>query len=219
MQITYHGHSTFRLKGKNGMVVTDPYSASIGFEMTSLSADLVTISHNHADHNAADKVKGTARRKNPFIINQTGEYEIGGISVFGIKTYHDANKGIERGTNFVFTILIDEIKVCHLGDLGHLLTNEQLEDIGEVDVLLCPVGGNYTIDSTQAVSVVRAIDPRVVIPMHFRTDEHDVNQYGDVQTVADFIKEYGGDIQPVAKLDVDKGRLPEETELVLLSKI
>ncbi len=109
MQITYHGHSTFRYKGKNGMVVTDPYAGSVGFELGNLSADLVTVSHQHADHNAADKIKGTARRDKPFVITEAGEYEVGGISVFGVKTYHDANQGIERGSNIVFTTLIDEL--------------------------------------------------------------------------------------------------------------
>src|ERR1700754_4272263 len=151
MTITYHGHSCFKIKGKRGTVVTDPFGEYIGFSPSSLSADIVTVSHHHPDHDAVNKVSGTARRPKPFVIDAAGEYEIGGISVFGVPSFHDDSKGSERGRNTIYSILIDDLRVCHLGDLGHELTAEMVEDIGSPDVLLIPVGGVYSLDPAQAV--------------------------------------------------------------------
>jgi L-ascorbate metabolism protein UlaG (beta-lactamase superfamily) len=219
MTITYHGHSCFKLRGKNGSVVTDPYDDYIGFSLPSLSADLVTVSHDHKDHNQAGKISGTARRANPFIINELGEYEVGGISVFGVKSFHDEKKGEERGVNSIFTIAIDGIRVCHLGDLGHELTEEQVNDIGIIDVLLVPVGGTFTINSKLAVAVTRALEPSFVIPMHYNTPDHDPKNFGELQTVADFLKEFGADsVTTVEKLKLEGDRLPEEIEVVVLEK-
>lgn len=217
MDIIYYGQSCFKLKGKQGAVVTDPFTEFVGWSLPTLSADLVTVSHHHEDHNAVSLVGGTARRAKPFVIDQLGEYEVGGISVFGVKTFHDANQGIERGSNMVFTILIDDIRVCHLGDLGHELSPEQIADIGEIDVLLCPVGDTFTIDPSQAVKTIQALEPSVIIPMHYRTDRHNPQVFGDVKTVNDFCQEYGSQPEPVAKLTLEKARLPEETELVILN--
>ena len=221
MEITYLGHSTFKLRGKNGTVVTDPYSNKIGLTMPGVSADIVTVSHDHYDHNAIGSVKGTSRRPEPFVVSFPGEYEVGGISVFGTPTYHDNKQGAERGENTVFRIVIDEIKVCHLGDLGHELSNEQLEEIGEVDVLMVPVGGIYTIDAKTAVAVIQQIEPLYVIPMHYKTAAHSSQGAEDEKwTMLDaFLKEYGSTPTPVAKLNVEKGKLPEETELVVLETV
>lgn len=216
MTITYHGHSSFKLKGRRGTVVTDPYEASVGFTLPVLSADIVTSSHDHPDHNAVAKVRGTSRREIPFIIEKPGEYELGGISVFGVNSYHDASKGAERGPNTIYTIYLDDLRICHLGDLGHELSAEQLEDIGSVDILLCPVGGIYTIDPALAVKTIRALEPSIIIPMHYKTEKHDPNQYGELKTVEEFLKVYGVEVTPVAKLDIEKINLPEETEVVVL---
>lgn len=218
MTVTYHGHSAFKLKGKRGTVVTDPYTAAIGFELPSLSADIVTVSHDHFDHNAASSVRGTARREHPFLITQPGEYELGGISVFGVQSFHDASQGAERGKNTIFTILLDDVRICHLGDLGHELTDEQREFIGGVDVLLCPVGGSFTIDPQTAIKVIRALEPSIVVPMHYHTDRHDPKVFADVQPVGAFLKEYGVEVQAEAKLEVEKESLPEETEVVVLTE-
>lgn len=215
MEITYFGHSTFKLKGKSGTVVTDPFADSIGLSLPTISGDIITISHHHDDHNAVKKVNGTARRSDPFIIEHPGEYEVGGISVFGVQTYHDAQQGGERGLNNVFTILIDDVRICHLGDLGHELTVGQLEQIGVVDVLICPVGGHFTIDPKQAVAVIQSIEPAYVIPMHYKTSKHG-EVFNEMQPLEMFLKEYGVQPVPVAKLSVEKGKLPEETELVVL---
>ena len=218
MILTYHGHSMFKLKGKRGTVVTDPYDEYIGFTPPRLSADIITVSHAHSDHNAIDKVTGTARRSNPFIITEPGEYEVGRISVFGVKTHHDSAGGSERGDNVVFTTLIDGIRVCHLGDLGHELTSEQLDGIGHVDVLLVPIGGTFTIDPEQAIKTIRAMEPGIAIPMHYKTVKHNDKVFADLKTLEDFLIEYGVEPTPVAKLDLTNAKIPEETELVILQE-
>jgi L-ascorbate metabolism protein UlaG (beta-lactamase superfamily) len=216
MEITYLGHSSFKLKGNTGTVVTDPFDDYIGFNYPSVSADIITISHDHKDHNNVKAVKGTARRDKPFVVDHAGEYEVQGISVFGVKTAHDDNGGVERGDNTVFSILIDNVKVCHLGDLGHQLTQEQLSEIGNVDVLICPVGGIFTIDPKMAIKTIQALEPSYVIPMHYKTDKHHQDVFGELSTLEEFLKEYGAEVTPEAKLSVAKERLPEETELVVL---
>ena len=218
MTLTYHGHSCFKLKGKRGTVVTDPYEPYVGFPLPSLSADIVTVSHQHPDHNASSKVTGTARRSKPFVIDSAGEYEIGGISVFGVPAFHDDSKGAERGSSNIYTILIDDVRVCHLGDLGHELTQEMVESIGEIDVLLVPVGGVFTIDPAHAIKVIRALEPSIVVPMHFKTNMHKEDLFGELKTVEDFLKEYGVESAPVEKLDVDETSLPEETTVVVLQQ-
>lgn len=216
MILTYHGHSTFKLKGKRGTVVTDPYDDYVGLHLAKTSADIVTVSHHHKDHDAVDKITGTARRERPFIVDEPGEYEVGRISVFGTPTFHDASGGTERGNNVVFTILLDNLRICHLGDLGHELTSAQLEAIGDVDVLLCPVGGHFTIGPELAVKTIHAIEPGIVIPMHYRTDLHNPDVFADVKPLEAFFNEYGMSPQPVEKLEIDDSQVPEETELVVL---
>lgn len=218
MTLTYHGHSCFKLKGKRGTVVTDPYDAYVGFQLPNLSADIVTVSHDHPDHNAASKISGTARRSKPFVIDAAGEYEIGGISVFGVQSYHDDSQGAERGRNSIFTILIDDVRVCHLGDLGHELSAETIDSIGEIDVLLVPVGGVFSLDPAKAIKVIRALEPSIVVPMHYKTSMHKEDLFGELKTVDDFVKEYGVEVQPVEKLEVDELSLPEETSVVVLQQ-
>jgi L-ascorbate metabolism protein UlaG (beta-lactamase superfamily) len=216
MDITYYNHSCFKIKGKAGTVVTDPYDAETGPTLPSISADIVTSSHDHHDHNAVEKVAGTARRAKPFVISYPGEYEVGGISVFGYPSFHDEKEGAERGNNTIYVIFIDELRVCHLGDLGHELTSEQLDQIGTVDILLCPVGGKYTIDGKTATKVIQQLEPAIIIPMHYRTDKHGKG-FDEVNTLADFLKEYGVSPAPQTKLSIEKSRLPEEeTQLVIL---
>ncbi len=218
MTLTYHGHSTFKLKGKRGTVITDPYDDFIGFSLARTSADIVTVSHHHKDHDAVDKITGTARREKPFIIDEPGEYEVGRISVFGTPSFHDASKGAERGTNIIFTILMDNIRVCHLGDLGHELTNEQVEAIGDIDVLLCPVGGQFTINPELAVKTIHLLEPGYVVPMHFKTQDHNPDVFSDLKTLEDFFNEYGMSPAPVDKLELENTSIPEETELVVLAQ-
>lgn len=218
MEISYLGHSCFKIKGKQGTVVCDPFDSSIGFDMSNVSADIVTISHDHYDHNAVKNVKATARRDKPFVIDQPGEYEVGGISVFSVSTFHDASKGSERGKNTAYIIYMDQIRICHLGDLGHELSDKQKADIGSIHVLLVPVGGVFTIDAETAVKTINALDPAYVIPMHYKTDEHTGEQFADMKPVQEFLNEYGVTKTPVKSLDVDFSRIPEETEVVVLER-
>ncbi len=196
--------------------MTDPFEEYVGFSMPRLSADVVTVSHDHEDHNATHKVAASSRRRTPFVITKPGEYEVGGISVFGTSAWHDASKGAERGPNTIYTVLIDGLRVCHLGDLGHELTQKQVEAIGPVDVLLVPVGGVFTIDPVNAVKAIRALEPGIAIPMHYKTDRHDTKVFDDLKTVEDFLKEYGVDPTPMTKLDIQAGKIPEETEIIVL---
>jgi L-ascorbate metabolism protein UlaG (beta-lactamase superfamily) len=217
MQITYHGHSCFKLKGELGSVVTDPFDDKVvGVPLARLSAEIVTVSHQHPDHNADSKVKGTAKRDNPFLIDQAGEYEVGGISVFGVKTFHDQVGGAEKGHNMVFKILLDNVSICHLGDLAHLLDEKQLDAIGMVDVLLVPVGGPYSLMDEMAIKVINAISPSIVIPMHYRAEDYPSDSR--LRGLEPFLQAYGMSPEPLDKLIVDKDRLPEETQLVVLQR-
>jgi len=211
MEITYLGHSSFRIKAKTGTVVTDPYDDSVGFKFPQVEADIVTISHDHLDHNQSKKVEG-----HPFVIEAAGEYEIKEIFVIGVDTYHDSSSGTQRGRNTCFVFEMEGLRIGHLGDLGHPLKEESLEEIGNLDILMVPVGGVFTIDPRQAEEVIGQIEPSIVIPMHFRTDSHDTKLYGQLSTLEAFTKQVGGNFQTLPKLIVSKEKLPEEQEIVIL---
>lgn len=192
-------------------MVCDPYADKWGKYPKDVEADVVTVSHDHPDHNAIDKIGAK-----PFIISGPGEYEVKGISVIGVSSYHDENNGTERGMNTMFVIEVDGLRVGHLGDLGHKLSQGQLEELGSIDVLLLPIGGKYTIDAKQAAEVLRQVDPWVVIPMHYAQEGMDT---ADLTGIADFLKEIGkGEIEPVAKYVMTADRLPTELQVVVMSK-
>lgn len=216
MDIQYVGHSCFRLRGKEGIVITDPFSPSIGFAMPKLSADIITVSHSHFDHNNVLSIKGTAQRPAPFIIDHAGEYEVSDISVYGHASWHDDSQGSERGENIMFSIYLDGVHILHLGDLGHPLDEKTLQNIEDVDVLLCPVGGQFTISPSQAVEVISSLEPTVVIPMHFRTPEHDTAQFADLAPLEDFIKVFGKTATPTDKFSISANKTDEETETQLV---
>lgn len=200
MEVQYLGHSAFRLKGKEGVVVTDPYGSSVGFSFPSgTKADMVTVSHDHGDHNNVLAVKPASRDK-VFVIDHAGEYDVGGVTVFGHLLWHDDKDGAERGRNIAYSIFVDDVHILHLGDLGHKLTDKQLEEMTEVDILLCPVGGEFTIDAQQALEVIASIEPRVVIPMHYKTSEHDQSVYGQMSTLEEFLTKAGKTVTPQEKL-------------------
>jgi L-ascorbate metabolism protein UlaG (beta-lactamase superfamily) len=215
MQIIWKGHSFFQIltnPGKDAQVVLaiDPFSESIGLKPSQFSADVLLVSHNHEDHNNVKTISG-----NPFLIQGPGEYEIKGVYIQGIPAFHDNNLGKERGGTTIFTIETEEIKVCHLGDFGQKeLFPEQLEDIGEVDILLLPVGGNYTIDAGQAAKIVSQIEPKIVVPMHYQVPKLNLKLDG----VDKFLKAMGQKTQePLPKLTIKKKDLDgEETKVVVL---
>lgn len=184
MKIKYFGQSCFQITDNRGVViVTDPYDSSLGYDMPDLNADIVTISHDHFDHNYTAGVRGKFE-----LINKTGNFYAKDINIRGILTNHDNVGGRKRGNNIVYTFDAGGTKICHLGDLGHLLTDDQLLKIGGVNVLLIPVGGYFTIDAREASKVVDQIKPDIVIPMHYKTPEVDL----PIETVDGFIKAMGG---------------------------
>lgn len=165
MQITWYGHSCFLLTSESGYsILTDPCDPETGYELSDLVCDAVTISHEHHDHNCLAIVAGT-----PEIIRTPGEHLAGGISVKGFTNYHDSEKGAKRGENIVFLYEIDGLKILHLGDLGHMLPDETIKTIGDVDVLLAPIGGVFTINAKAATELADRLNAKVLIPMHYKT--------------------------------------------------
>lgn len=184
--------------------------------MPKLSADIVTVSHDHGDHNKAELVGGTTKRPKPMVVREPGEYEVGGVSVIGTEVFHDEQEGAERGKNIVFTFLVDGLIVCHLGDLGHKLSEAQIEEIGQVDILLVPVGGTFTINASKAAEVVEQLSPSIVIPMHFK-HEGMKPEFDQLTGVEEFVTKAGlGQAKTTDVLRVTKDELPEDTELYIL---
>ena len=163
MKILWLGQSSFHITTAEGVAIrTDPYDSSLGFRLSPLRADVVTVSHEHFDHDAVDTVAG-----DPVVVRGAGEHTVRGISFLGVRSYHDSRQGLERGENVIFLFAAEGVRVCHLGDLGHLLSEEQVKAIGRVDVLLVPVGGTYTLDAAEAGAVVGQLQPCITIPMHY----------------------------------------------------
>jgi len=213
MEIKYFGHSCFLLRDKNATLLTDPFSPEVGLKLPRIAADIVTITHDHYDHNNTGIVQAKMREE-PFIIKGPGEYEVSGVSIFGVATYHDNSLGKERGRNTIYIIIMDGIRLAHLGDLGHILTDEQLEEVNGVDILFIPTGGIYTLDAKEAVEVIGQIEPRIVIPMHYQLPGLKIK----LNPVEDFLKEMGlKEIKPLDKLVVSRERLPEERAVVVLN--
>ncbi|GFP75571.1 MBL fold metallo-hydrolase [Clostridium fungisolvens] len=165
MKIKWFGHSCFMITSKQGTkILMDPYINMLGYKLPEIEAEIVATSHEHKDHNNIDAVKG-----NFVHINGLGIFSEHGIDIRGVDTFHDKFSGDKKGRNTIYNFKVDDINVCHCGDLGHILDTKQVEEIGKVDVLLVPVGGGYTIDATDAVEVVKQLKPTVIIPMHYRT--------------------------------------------------
>lgn len=218
MDITYLGHSAFKLKGKEAVVAIDPFDKKmVGFSMPPVAADVVVVSHDHEDHNAVKQVGGTTRREAPYIITRPGEYEVGGIGVFGWGSFHDETQGADRGKNTIYSILVDGIRVVHLGDLGEIIGDSLVNSLGTVDVLMVPVGGKGTIGPKEAAAVVEKLSPSIVIPMHYKTPSHG-SDFAELLEVGEFLKLMGvPELEPIDKLKITEDNLPEETQVVLLS--
>jgi L-ascorbate metabolism protein UlaG (beta-lactamase superfamily) len=214
IEIQWLGHACFRIKSREGIVVTDPYGPETSYDLGRPTAHLVTVSHDEPDHNNVAGVKG---HRGPFVVLKgPGEYEVGGIFIMGIRTYRDMRKGKSRGKNTVYLMEFSEMNICHLGDLGHPLSDEELSDISKADVLLIPVGGKHSLVASRAAEVVAQIEPRIVIPMHYSHRACRIR----LDSVNGFFREMG--IKPVAPLDslkIGSGDLPDEdieTQVVLL---
>ncbi len=208
MDINWLGHSCFRIKGSQAVIITDPYPPDLGYSLGKPTARIVTVSHQHPSHSYAQGIGGE-----PKLVTGPGEYEVSGVLIIGIATFHDAEGGRKRGKNTAYLMEVDGISICHLGDLGHVLTAEQVEEIDDVDVLLLSVGGVSTINATVAAEVVRQIEPKVVVPMHYKTPVLS----RELEPVEDFLKEMGIEqINSQPKLSLTRSGLPTGTQVVLL---
>ena len=212
MEIIYVGHSCFKIKGKEVSLVIDPYDSKVGYKLPKMDADIVLVTHPHFDHNNVEAVNNTK-----LVIDGPGEYESAGVFVNGFQTKHDDKEGNERGSNTIYLIEIEGIRILHLGDLGHELEQSSLEKIDVVDVLLVPVGGKYTIDAEMASKVISSIEPGFVIPMHYQTK--DLTGVEGLDTLEKFLEEMGieDSVKRQEKLKItSKNDIPEETEVLVL---
>lgn len=209
IDISWLGHSCFNVKGKGVALLTDPYDESIGYSLGNPKANIVTSSHPHPGHGFTAGVSGE-----PKVIRGPGEYEVSGVFITGIPTFHDGEQGGGRGKNTVYVVEIEDVKLCHLGDLGHSLSTAQVEEIAEIDILMVPVGGVSTIDAGVAADMVRLLQPGIVIPMHYQTEV----LHFELDSVDRFLKEMGikAGLASEPKLSVNKAGIPEETQLVVL---
>ena len=209
MKIKWLGHASFLITSDSGVkIVTDPYAPDdrLRYGEINESADIVTVSHDHSDHGNVAAVKG-----NPKVVKANAEVK--GIKLRGIAAFHDTAGGKDRGKNTIFCFEVDGVKVCHLGDLGHGLTAEQVAAVGSVDVLLLPVGGFYTIDAAVASRVAEQLKPKVVIPMHFKTNKCDFPITG----VSEFLRGKKDIRQSDAsEVEFRVGKLPSTTQIIVL---
>ncbi len=215
MNIIWYGQSCFKItaNGKNNEaveIVIDPFPEELGLKVPKLSANIVLSTHDHADHNNVKAVSGT-----PFFILGPGEYDTKGVFIQGISAFHDNSGGKEKGKNVIYTIESEDIRICHLGDLGQKeLAKEQLEEIGNVDILMIPIGGNYTIDGKEALDIMAQIEPRIIIPMHYSLPKLETKLDG----LDKFLKHLGiKSPEPLQKLSVKKKDLSDdEAKIVVL---
>ena len=214
MIIEYLGHSCFKLKESTGTcVVCDPYSEeTVGYAMPKVTADAVTVSHHHDDHDFIANVGG-----NPVIIDKESSFDLPGVEINSVKSFHDGNRGKKRGENVIFKFRMDGIDICHLGDLGEACSLDLIETILPVNVLLIPVGGNYTIDAEMAKEYVDRIMPEIVIPMHFRTKDSKI----DIDKLDGFLNLFDGDCieeKEESSLELSRSDLTEETKIIVLRR-
>jgi len=205
MEIKWLGHSCFRIRGKNTTIITDPYSPGLGYSLGKPTADIVTISNELPGHSYAVGVGGSSHK-----VIGPGEYEISDVIIIGIATFRDEH---HKSKNTVYLMELDDLSVCHLGNLGSVLTDDQVEELGNVDVLLVPVGGGVTVNAATAAEIVRQLEPKAIIPMHFKTPTGD----SDLAPVDQFLKEMGlSGVAPQPKLAVTKTNLPPSSQVFLL---
>ncbi len=216
MEITYLGHSSFKIKTKSATVITDPFNPKeVGLKYSGVEGEVVTVSHDHKDHNAVDKVASVKK-----VLNGPGEYEVSGATIMGYKTYHDNKEGQEKGKNTVFAIEAEGLRVVHLGDIGHALSDDLVDEIGDVDVLMIPVGGFYTIGPKEATEIISKIEPYFVIPMHYKVPGLSPSIGDNILPVEDFLKESGMTTENLPKFSLKKEDILEDqsTKIIVLEK-
>ncbi|MDQ7821765.1 MAG: MBL fold metallo-hydrolase [Candidatus Eremiobacteraeota bacterium] len=214
MHIEYLAHSAFYLLSAKGTaILIDPYDPAIGYGAITRRCDALLISHEHHDHNYFPAVSGRTRVLRP----QAASLTVNEVTVKGIMTDHDAFSGERRGINIVYCLTMDGIRVCHLGDLGHILTDEQVREIGPVDVLLIPVGGHHTIDGKAAKEVTSQLAPKIVIPMHYRTGQLKRDEF-PLDEVAGFTENQPSvEKSPSSLLEMTPESLPKAMKIVVLN--
>ncbi|HZT08272.1 MAG TPA: MBL fold metallo-hydrolase [Chloroflexota bacterium] len=206
VELTWIGHSCFRMRGRDATLVTDPCARASGYSVNRVTADVVTISNSHPNHSAVGELAGS-----PTVLDGPGEYEVQGIIVTGVRTPAGKAPGTPRNTAYI--ISVDDITLCHLGDLASIPTTEQIELMKDVNVLLIPVGGHCTIGPSEAVEVISQIEPKLVVPMHYATDVSTV----ELEGVDRFLREMGlTQSEPQPRINVTHSSLPSEPTVVLL---
>lgn len=211
MTISWFGQSCFRIEAKESSILIDRFSEEkVGLKPPKIKDDIVLVTHEHGDHNNIEGLNPEA-----FLINTPGEYEKNGIAIRGISSYHDKTEGKERGFNTLYVIKAEDMTICHLGDLGQeKLDDRQVEEIGDIDILLVPVGGHYTIDFKEAIGVIGQIEPKIIIPMHYKISDRKTEMNGPEK----FVKELGLTPEKVDKFKIAKKTLPaEEVKLVMFN--
>ena len=214
MKIKWYGHSSFLITSNDGTkIITDPYEpqcydGAIGYGAINDIADIAVSSHDHADHGYIKGLKGS-----PEVVTKEGEIRIKGVTIKGMKAYHDEEKGSQRGAIVIFKFLVDGISICHLGDLGEMLADEQIKELKPVDILLIPVGGVFTIDSKSATNLIAMLNPRIIIPMHYKTEKcgFPLSEVDEFLKGKKNIKKTG-----TSEIEFTKASLPAEPEIIVL---
>jgi len=206
MEITWLGHGCFRIRAKEATVVTDPVDKTSGYSLGRPTADLITVSCDHPAHNAVGAIAGEPR-----VIDGPGEFEISGASVVGVTTWRGKDRS--AGRNISYVIELEDVRIGHLGGIGHVPTSDQAEELGAVDILLVPVGGGDALDAATAAETVSLLEPKLVIPMHFKTD----TDKQALDPVDRFLKEMSlKSDERHAKIAVTRSSLPDETQVLIL---
>lgn len=211
MKIKWFGQSCFMITSENGTkVLTDPFTDMLGYKLPEIEADIVTTSHNHKDHNNVNAVKGSFEH-----IHRPGRFTKDGIGIKGVETFHDKTSGSKKGNNTLYNLAIDGINVCHCGDLGHILDSDQIKEIGNVDVLLLPIGGLFTINAFDATQVTKQLSPAIVIPMHYRTKALGLLGYV-FSSVDKFISISGMKAKEYGELELSKPEIKDYSGIAVL---
>ena len=212
MRIKWLGHASFLITAANNIkIVTDPYHTGNGINYLPITetADIVTISHSHGDHNNDAVVKGS-----PIILREKGRHLVKDIEITALPVYHDCTLGSQRGSVLVFCFKVDGLVICHTGDLGHTLSSREIEEIGPIDILMLPVGGFYTLDAQEAGIVAQSLKPRLIFPMHYKNAKNDYPIAG----VQPFLKDRDHVRQlDVSEIEITRASLPSVTETVILT--
>jgi L-ascorbate metabolism protein UlaG (beta-lactamase superfamily) len=224
MEIKYLGHSSFLIKTSNPLaevarIIVDPFDPVIGLKFPKVEAvDVVTVSHNHKDHNYITPFQPSTSNSQPsLIIDMPGEFEKKGVRIFGFRSFHDKKMGAEKGEVVMYKFESENISVLHCGDLGFVPDDAFIESIGDVDILMVPVGGIHSLEASEAQELVKKIEPTIILPMHYNNPKLNQELFGKLAPVSEFLKKFGVEsLQPIPKLVIRKEELEQEMKVVTL---